>query len=129
MRSSIPRHLKIIAAIVANVFCLQQLAFAAPDLKLNELSLFQKPLYRFQLPQSVALIEEEYRAPAHRGPGTRLPAKTIILIQDAHTNDSAQINTAKALDTILQTEKIRHIFLEAGTGNHDDEGLEEGLKQ
>lgn len=59
--------------------------------------------------ESVATIEDAYRA-THTD-------KTLILIQDAHTNDSGQLNLAKTLDLILQKDPMHYIFLEAGSGD------------
>ena len=126
-----PRNLRLTALIVVQAFIAQQVAFAAPDVKPFDWtpdSRRQTPEVRFELPYSVAFVEDAW------APGTRHQApvvfsslqspvsgqasnKTIILIQDAHTNESGQVNIAKALDEILRKEEIRYVFLEAGKGD------------
>ncbi|MGH7197488.1 MAG: hypothetical protein ACREH5_01945, partial [Candidatus Omnitrophota bacterium] len=105
--------IKFIAAVLVPAFLAQDLAFAAPELKAADLAFFRPSLVNFQLPQSVAIVEGTWRAEGSDPSGTR----TLILLRDAHTNESAQLNTAKALDLLLQKEKIKYVFLEAGTGN------------
>jgi hypothetical protein len=47
------------------------------------------------------------------------PRPTLYLLQDAHTNESGQINVAKTLDLILKNEKdIKYVFTEAGIGDN-----------
>ena len=47
------------------------------------------------IPESVATIEDAYQVPQGSDPsGT----KTVILIQDAHTNSSCQLNESKLFD-------------------------------
>lgn len=91
------------------------LAFAANDFAwasegLARLSFFREPLVRFKLPDSAATIVETYRSPSRN-------AATLILLQDAHTNESAQFNLARALEAILESERIRTVFVEAGFGD------------
>ena len=62
-----------------------------------------------KLPEDFGRIAEIYAAPD--------PGKTLYLIQDAHTNESAQKNIARILDTLIEKEKIKYVFLEAGTGD------------
>lgn len=105
--------LKSIALIVLSTFLSQQLAYAAPlgvqpvqvSLESSKPQSFDVP---FKIPESIALVDETYQA----GP------KTIILIQDAHTNDSGQIHIAEALNIILRSEDLKYIFIEAGTGDN-----------
>jgi len=62
-----------------------------------------------RIPESIATIEDAWR------PSTiQNPSSTIFLIQDAHTNPSAQKNIAKTLDLLLKKEKISTVFVEAG---------------
>jgi len=61
------------------------------------------------IPESVAVFEDAFHAVDS--------SMTVILIQDAHTNNSAQLNTAKALGLILEKEPFRYVFLEAGSGD------------
>ncbi len=62
------------------------------------------------IPESVAAIED-----AWNGGGRR----TVLLVQDAHTNNSAQLNEAALLDILYsQTEDLsRRLYLEAGSGD------------
>jgi len=108
---------KIISLILVNAFLLQQIIFAAPGvIKPISFNVLQKPHVSFKLPKSVASLEDTYKARhPERSEGSQ---KTIILIQDAHTNDSGQINVSKTLDLILQKEQgIKSVYLEAGQGN------------
>src|SRR3989344_1013954 len=127
-----PSWLRIIALVVVSAFLLQEAAVAAPEIKPFEWHFSNKPDIRFELPYSVAFVEDAW-APGtrHQAPGIVIPAeagikpdprlrgddKLVILIQDAHTNESGQINVAKALDIILEEENIRYVFLEAGSGD------------
>jgi HEAT repeat protein/serine/threonine protein kinase len=106
--------IKLIAAVLVPAFLAQDLAFAAPEFKAADLAFFKPSTVRFEIPRSVALIEDSFQA-VLRTPNS--PRQTLYLIQDAHTNASAQLNTAKALDLLLRKENIKTIFLEAGTGN------------
>src|SRR3989338_5336225 len=59
----------------------------------------------FGIPGSVATVEDAWQG----------SEKLVILIQDAHTNPSAQINESKLLDHLLKkTGASGTIFLEAG---------------
>ncbi|MBI3252399.1 MAG: hypothetical protein HYZ52_03645, partial [Candidatus Omnitrophica bacterium] len=99
-------------ALIFSLLC-EQIAFANPELKPIEWPFRERPEIHFQFPASVARVEDAWVAPR-----ARHDDKLFILIQDAHTNESGQINLAKALDIILQNEKgIRQIFVEAGNGN------------
>ncbi len=99
------RKLKWMALMVAVAFMGQELAVAAPVLAPSMPVAASKPEVGFVLPESVALIDDGFKAPA-------ADAKTIFLIQDAHTNESGQMNEAKALAEILPSENIRHVFTE-----------------
>jgi len=101
---------------VAGAFLLQQVAFAAPGA--GSLSLFRGrgASLSFLFPDSIATIEDVYdagRVNLHSGEERR-----IFLIQDAHTNESGQMNIARALDVILEAEGIDHVFTEAGQGDN-----------
>jgi hypothetical protein len=110
--------LKIKALIVAVIFCLQQIAFFAPPavasisgvIASEEFVIASKAKQslnpNFKLPFSIGFIEDSFKGDEN----------TVILIQDAHTNASGQINVAIALDIIIQEENIPYVFLEAGTG-------------
>ena len=100
---------KLVSLLLLHAFFFEQLAYANPDLKPIEwkivddsheksLSWARKTLPL--IPESVATLEDAYHAPSD--------GRTVILIQDAHTNDSGQINIAKTLDIILRqrTDKV-----------------------
>ncbi len=93
--------LRSVSIILLQSFILQQISFA-DVIK----PVVQNPLSRaevsLELPETVATIEDAYNA----NQSTSAPAhqKTIYLLQDAHTNESAQYNLAKALDIILKKE-------------------------
>ncbi|MFT5207700.1 MAG: hypothetical protein ACI9CF_001457, partial [Candidatus Omnitrophota bacterium] len=93
------------------VLCLlmQSVVYAAPSFPSLTNLWNQNLKINFVLPQSIGHIEDSYKAPNSE--------KTIVLIQDAHTNASAQLNIAKMLDIILAEEDIDLVFLEAGNGD------------
>ncbi len=102
-----PNHvIRVISAVLATTFLWNEIAFAAPDFKPSQFELFGQAVVDLKFPLSVAAVDEVYK-----GSGE----KTVILIQDAHTNETAQINVSKALDVILEKANIRYVFLEAGT--------------
>lgn len=55
----------------------------------------------------------------------------IYLIQDAHTNESAQINISRMLEMILQKTSANYVFMEAGSGDESVRFLrnEENLQE
>ncbi len=99
---------RAISLLIVLSFLFQEISYANPELKPISWNFIPKPSINFDLPQSVALIEDSYK-------GT--DPKIVILVQDAHTNDSGQMNISKALEIILGKEKIKYVFLEAGTGD------------
>ncbi|GEM_PF-2525735 len=106
--------LRGISLVLILSFFLQELSYANPDLKplvwnKNENFLPWAKEALPVLPESVATIEDAYRAPGSN--------KTLILIQDAHTNTSGELNIAKALDLLFQKEPINYVFTEAGSGD------------
>ena len=56
------RTFKAISIFLVNMFFIDQISFAAPDLKPVEFNLFPKPLVNFQIPQSIATIGDSWRA-------------------------------------------------------------------
>ena len=97
-----------------------------------------------QIPESIATIEDAWHSSStstlhtpggaggeasaarneelheHSGvPQVTGPGHTVILIQDAHTNNSGQLNEAKLLDILYSQKKnlSNYIFLEAGSGS------------
>jgi hypothetical protein len=104
----VPKSLRTISFVLVVSLFLEQLSFAA-DLKPAKIDLFEKQTIDFKLPESIASIEDSWRAPN--------ASLLIYLIQDAHTNESGQLNLSKTLETILDKEDIRYIFLEAAFGD------------
>jgi len=102
--------LKGLSLALAMTFFLQQVILAAPTITPPSLFGPKSPQIQFRIPESIALIEDSYLAPN--------ATKTIFLMQDAHTNDSGQINLAKALEHILKGQAIQYVFTEAGEGDN-----------
>ena len=103
-------QLRSLSLAVAACFLLQQVATASPSVGPISFGLSSKPKINFSLPESVAAIGDAYHRAGNQ--------KTVILMQDAHTNESGQLNLAKALNIILEKEKISHVFTEAGHGDN-----------
>ncbi len=102
--------LRTISSFLLISFFCEQVSFAAADLKPVKFDLFEKPGIHFKLPESIASVEDAWKAPASD--------KLVYLIQDAHTNDSGQLNLSKTLDILLKEETaLKYIFIEAGVGN------------
>ncbi len=101
-------YIKFISLVLVQAFALQQCAFAAPGL-----SLALKPSIQtqtFQIPASIASVDDIYQAKDQK--------KTIYLIQDAHTNESGQMNVSRILSHLFDKEdKLQYVFMEAGQGN------------
>jgi len=125
--------------VVTAAFFAEQIVYAAPAFP--SLSLFKRQTSaslrgaHLAIPESVALVDEVYEArggQAGRGPSSfeapkerrrtqddkRNASKTLYLIQDAHTNPSAQLNIAKSLEILLENKKTRWVFTEAGIGDN-----------
>ncbi len=103
-------RLRVTSFILCMTFVAQDAAFAAPSPMLPQpASAFTIPQVAFRLPESVAQIDDGYAAPN--------ASKTLFLLQDAHTNESGQINLANALRQILPSEGITHVFTEASQGD------------
>lgn len=106
--------LRGISVVLVSFFLLQEIAWANPDLKpiewnkKEDFTSWAKASLP-NIPESIATIEDAYKAPDSK--------KTFILIQDAHTNTSGQINVSKTLDLLFSKETLKYIFLEAGSGN------------
>ena len=97
--------LRILSAFLAGSFFFQEIAWAAPEINLA----FSLPSLSFQVPDSIARVEDSFRAPGS--------SKTLILIQDAHANPSGQLNLARLLDRLMEQErKLNTIFVGAGDG-------------
>ncbi len=146
--------IKRMSWLVIGVFCLQSIAWAAPATTPIVIPAVANIPLHFS--PTVATIEEVYWAGQYEARGTKLesglskvwlnestgiisrPAprasytnKTIFLIQDAHTNESGQMNVSKALDQIFDTYDLKYVFLEAGQGDESLSFLREyaDLKQ
>ena len=103
--------LRVIASFLLVSFFLRDVAFAAIDFKPSQFELFQKPLVNFEIPRSIALVEDAWQADSirHQSIGGLQPqsSKTVFILQDAHTNESGQFNSAKALKSVLSHQKIK----------------------
>src|SRR3989338_862481 len=111
--------IKSISIILIAAFVCQDFAYAAPEI--GRLALSLAPVVRVNLSPSVAKIDQVWQAERirHQSVGglQQVKPKMLYLLQDAHTNESAQLNIAKSIESILQTENISMVFLEAGTGD------------
>ncbi len=109
------RIIKYVSIFLVFAFFSEQLALAAPGQVLGEAGISSSTVsqnnvgLKFGIPESIAVVDDSYLAEGSD--------KTIILIQDAHTNTSAQLNIARVLDIILSKQSITNIFLEAGEGD------------
>lgn len=102
---------RVFSALILISFLIEHTSFAA-ELKPEAVNVFQSQKYElgFKFPDSIATTEDSWKAPDSK--------KTIYLLQDAHTNESGQINLAKTLDILLDKEKdLKYIFVEAGAGD------------
>ena len=122
--------LRIISFLLVSSFLYEQISFANPDIKPIDWNPSGKLKVGFKLPESVAVIEDSWKSEDGgqtadgrwqtvdgREQKTEIKDKLVYLIQDAHTNNSGQLNVAKTLDIIFQSESIQYVFLEAGFGN------------
>ena len=110
--------MRSVSALLLFSFLLQDISYANPDpATLARVFPVQISVPRF--PQSVAVVEDFWASAG----ATRRFAPTIYLVHDAHANESAQLNIAKALGVLLDDFQKGdpagrpYIFLEAGTGN------------
>ncbi len=118
----IPFTIRFISFFLLFSFCFQQISFAEISLPVKK-DPFEKPGISFDLPSSIATIEDSWQAPqsviarsiamkqsklsAEIASGTASPRNDnllVYLIQDAHTNESGQLNLSKTLDLILKHE-------------------------
>jgi hypothetical protein len=100
--------LRILSGALTVTFAAQGVVWAAP---VSAAALPSAPQVRFELPPAAALIDDRYSAPG--------ADKLVVLIQDAHTNESGQMNLARALERILPAENIRTVFTEAAAADSD----------
>jgi hexokinase len=106
--------LRLISGVIATAFLVQDLAWAAPAMGLVSGG-GAMPEIGFQVPASAGVMDDFYKAPA--AAGRTAPDKLIVLVQDAHTNASAQFNAARVLDEVLAREGVKLVFTEADHGN------------
>ncbi len=102
--------LRVLSTLLALLFSLEQVAFAASEVMPKQFNLFEKPIIDLKLPESIASVEDSWKAPNSD--------RLVYLIQDAHTNESGQINLAKVLDILFSKDQIKYIFVEAGLGDN-----------
>lgn len=96
--------LRIFSLILTAAFAVQEAAWAAPVVSVSMSAPTSIPEVGFRIPESVAMIEDGWKAPAG--------SKTVFLIQDAHTNESGQMNMAKTLDIMIPAEGISTVYTE-----------------
>jgi len=105
----LPILVRLTAIAALGAFGLQEIAWAAPAAAIAGAPSSAQAAPPVRLPASVALIDDFFSA----GPDAPL----IIFLQDAHTNPSAQLNIARALDHLLRDGSVSTVYLEAGKGD------------
>ncbi|MFT5208146.1 MAG: hypothetical protein ACI9CF_001915, partial [Candidatus Omnitrophota bacterium] len=104
------QKLKLISLGLVLTFLFQDFAWALITLPPNSQQA-PKETIELNIPHAIASIDEVHNQPV-------LPnSKTIILIQDAHMNASAQLNISKVIDQVLEQTDIKTVFLEGGEGD------------
>ncbi|MBF0254717.1 MAG: hypothetical protein HQL11_06320, partial [Candidatus Omnitrophica bacterium] len=101
MKPRTPQKLKFMALAIAAAFVLQDVA-AAIGVHTAE------PGRPVAFGRESVLVDE-----THVGDSDRL----IYLIQDAHTNPSSALNTAKVIRTIMEQNPVGQVFVEGGSGD------------
>ncbi len=123
--------IRVLSACLAFSLCAEQLCHASP--LPQPADLFEKPAVHLKLPLSIASVEEAFYAPGSD--------RLIYLIQDAHTNESGQLNLAKTLDILLSAEGqirrgsdggkeekgLKYVFAEAAVGDNSLSFLRERM--
>lgn len=111
MRKGFNPFFRLLSSFLILAFSCEQLAFAAGDLKPVHISAEGEKLrLAYTIPSSIARVEDSYKAPSSR--------KTVFLIQDAHTNESGQLNISRTLDLLLSREEgLGTVFAEGAAGN------------
>ena len=107
-----------IAVLCAAAFLAQDMAWAAPQVRIMPTPAptaaeVASSMVRFRLPDSVGLIDDAWKAPADADGKDRL----VVLVQDAHTNPSGQINLSRALGSILAAEPVGTVYTEGAQGD------------
>ncbi|MCA9395787.1 MAG: NTP transferase domain-containing protein, partial [Candidatus Omnitrophica bacterium] len=100
-------RIKIIASALVLAFALEQVAFAAPASPSAVIPM--QPL-RVNFPKDVAHVDEVYNGSSAN--------PRLILIQDAHTNVSGQLNIAEIISELVSEHKVEYVFTEAGMGDN-----------
>ncbi|HXV19343.1 MAG TPA: hypothetical protein VD883_04620, partial [Candidatus Omnitrophota bacterium] len=101
--------LRLLSGFLSFFFLTQDLSFAVTEIRSQNLSSVPGHSLALDFPRSVALVQDIHKAGS---------SKTLILFQDAHTNESAQDNLAKSLDlTLSKISRPIHVFMEGGTGD------------
>ena len=78
--------LRLISTLLIVAFFGEQLSYAAPDLKPAPFTLEEKLSLSYSIPESVAQIEDSYKAPNAE--------RTVFLLQDAHIKCLGKIELA-----------------------------------
>jgi hypothetical protein len=105
----LPILVRLTAVAIIGVFGLQEIAHAAPVITPLAARTDASSAPVVGLPASVALIDDFYSA----GPDAPL----IVFLQDAHTNPSAQLNIARAVEHLLRDRSVSTVYLEGGKGD------------
>ncbi|MBF0217808.1 MAG: hypothetical protein HQL30_12550, partial [Candidatus Omnitrophica bacterium] len=98
--------LRALSFLLVVAFLSQDVSFAAEELK----SFLSPSPLSFNIPGSIAITHEGFTPKDVEDP------KHIVLIEDAHLNESAQRNIQKILEVVLKDSEIEHVFLEGGWG-------------
>lgn len=117
MKSSAGTILRTIAWSLILAFSFEQLAYAAPSGSPSPAfaaSSAGQQRTLFDLPTNITTLDEVYRAPSSISPWA---GKTLVLIQDPHTNDSGQMNVARIVDHLVKRQNVRQVFTEGGQGD------------
>ena len=118
--------LKTLSLVLVITFLFQDLSLADP--KILKGQLFPPKLPRLDIPESIATVEDSWRAntpldaPANKHGGLtqgelNKSCGMIYLIQDAHTNESAQKNIAKTIDLVLEQQTNKGVDKPNSTGD------------
>ena len=110
--------IRVVSYFLLLAFSLEQVSLAA-EIHPGRVNVFQKPAVHVSFSASVASVEDAFMAD-RKGSFSTLNASRstlIYLIQDAHTNESGQINLAKSLDILLKEEKDLNSLLKNPSQN------------
>ncbi len=109
--------LKSVALTLILCLLFQEFSNANPELLRTDYGLSTKDISWAkktlpEIPESVASIEDAWKAP--QGSGS---SSAVILVQDAHTNSSCQLNESRLFDLLFQNKISNQVFTEAAKGN------------